>query len=199
MYNYPLSIIISFVGLALVGAAYSVKSKRLYLFLQSVCMLSMVVSYFFICEFFAMISLAVALVRTVTYYMFEKSDKRAPVWLAFLFSACTLAVFLIVNVAILHDAKPIDIICLATQCLYNFIFRIRNLKLVRYLVFAPTILGTIYNIVISAPIFSVLIYVFEFGANVVAILRFQAIPYLVERRRNKKAQEENTEQANLSE
>ena len=189
MYNYPLSVIISFIGLAAVVCAYFVKDKRTFLFLQSSCMLCMVISYFFICEFFAMISLLVALCRTVTYYLFEKSDKRAPVWLAFAFSSCTLAVFLIVNVCILKDAKPVDILCLATQVLYNFIFRIRSLKMVRYLVCAPTIIGTIYNIAINAPIFSVLIYVFEFAANVVAMLKFQTIPYLIKRRKNKGAQE----------
>lgn len=194
MYNYPLSLVINFVGLALVVGAYFVKSKRLYLFLQASCMLCMVVAYFFILEFFAMLSLAVALTRTITYYMYERSDKRAPVWLAFAFSACTLAVFIIVNIVILKDAKPIDIICLATQILYTFIFRIRNLKLVRYLVCAPTVLGTIYNIAINAPI-SVLIYAFEFGANVVAMLKFQTIPYVKEYLKNKRLNEQNAEQS----
>ena len=185
MYNYPISLILSFVALALVVGAYFVNQKKLYLFLQGSCMLFMVLSYLFICEYFAMISLAVALVRTTTYYIFEKRDKRAPVWLAFAFSACTIVVFLIINVWILNDAKPEDILCILTQCLYNFAFRIRNLKIVRYVVYAPTTLGIIYNVAISAPIFSVLIYAFELAANVVATIRFQTIPYLKERKAQK--------------
>ena len=186
MYNYPVSVILSFIGLAVVVAAYFVRKKELYMFLQGSCMLLMVLSYFFISEYFAMISLTVALSRTITYYIYEKKDKDTPLWLPFLFSGLTISVYFIVNLGILHTAKPIDIICLVTQCLYTFVFRIRSLKVVRYVVCAPTILGTIYNIAIEAPIFSVLIYVFEFAANIVAILKFQTIPYLKERSAKKK-------------
>ena len=192
MYNYPLSLILSFIGLALVISAYFVKEKRIYLFFQSSCMLFMVVSYLFVCEYFAMVALLVSLSRTITYYLFENADKRAPVWLAFVFSAMTLSVYFIVNIGILGDAKPIDIVCLATQCLYTFVLRIRNLKTVRYLVCIPTVLGVIYNLAINSP-FSVLIYAFEFGANIVAMLKFQTIPYLIERRKTKMASEQNTE------
>ena len=178
MYNYPLSVILSFIGLAVVVVAYFINNKSVYLFLQASCMLLMVLSYLFICEYFAMISLAVALSRTVTYFLYEKHDKRAPIWLTFLFCGLTLAVYFVVNLGILKTAKPIDIVCLATQCLYTIVFRIRNLKTVRYLVCAPTVLGVIYNVAIEAPIFSVLIYAFEFAANIVAILKFQTIPYL---------------------
>lgn len=193
MYNYPLSVILSFIGLVVVVAAYFINNKSIYLFLQASCMLLMVLSYLFISEFFAMISLAVALSRTVTYFIYEKRDKRAPLWLAFLFSGMTISVYFIVNIGILGTAKPIDIICLATQCLYTFIFRIRNLRIVRYTVCIPTVLGVIYNLAISAPIFSVLIYAFEFAANVVAILKFHTIPYLIERRKVKATQEQNAE------
>ena len=195
MYNYPLSVILSFIGLAIVVVAYFINNKSVYLFLQASCMLLMVLSYLFISEFFAMVSLAVALSRTVTYFIYERHDKHAPIWLAFLFSGMTISVYFIVNLGILQTAKPIDIICLATQCLYTFIFRIRNLKIVRYTVCAPTVLGIIYNLAISAPIFSVLIYAFEFGANVVAILKFHTIPYLIERNKTKKAQEQNAQES----
>ena len=194
MYNYTLSVILSFIGLAVVVVAYFINNKSVYLFLQASCMLLMVLSYLFINEYFAMISLAVALSRTVTYFVYEKHNKRAPIWLAFLFSGMTISVYFIVNIGVLGTAKPIDIICLATQCLYTFIFRIRNLRIVRYTVCAPTVLGVIYNLAISAPIFSVLIYAFEFGANIVAILKFHTIPYLLKRYKTKNTQDENVQE-----
>lgn len=76
------------------------------------------------------------------------------------------------NLWILGTAKPIDIIYLGSLCLYAFTFRIRNLKTMRYVVVAPNSLAVVYNIAITAPIFTVLSYAFELTANIIAIIQF---------------------------
>jgi hypothetical protein len=119
-----------------------------------------------------MISLSIGLGRTITFFIYERKDKNAPIWLAGLFSGLTIISYFIVNLWILKTAKPIDIIYLVSLCLYAFTFRIRNLKTMRYMVVAPNSLAVVYNVAISAPIFTILSYAFELMANIVAIIKF---------------------------
>ncbi len=172
MYNYPLSMIASFIALGLIVSSYFVRKKIFYLMLQGIGIIFLVLSYLFIEEFFAMISLSIGLGRTITFFLYEKKDKKAPIWLACLFSGLTIVSYFIVNLWILGTAKSIDIIYLISLCLYAFTFRIRDLKIMRYAVVAPNSLAVIYNIAISAPIFTVLSYAFELTANIVAIIQF---------------------------
>ena len=172
MYNYPLSLIASFIALGLIVSSYFVRKKIFYLSLQGIGIIFLVLSYLFIEEFFAMISLSIGLGRTVTFFIYEKKDKNAPIWIACLFSALTISSYFIVNLWILGTAKPIDIIYLVSLCLYAFTFRIRNLKTMRYVVVAPNSLAVVYNVAITAPIFTVLSYAFELTANIIAIIQF---------------------------
>lgn len=172
MENKVLSLIAGFLAMAFVIIAYFVKKKNLYLLFQFLCIVSLIISYFFNVQFFAMIGLSVGLCRTLTFYIFENKGKVAPIYLSFLFSALTVASYFIVNFAILKTAQPLDVLCLIALCMYAFIFRIRNLKIVRFTMIIPTVLSILFNILTHAAIFATMSYVFELLATVTSIFKF---------------------------
>lgn len=176
MENEVLSFIASFIAMAFVVSAYLVKNKMLYLACQALCIVFLIISYFFAVNFFGMIGLATGLARSLTFFLYEKQDKTAPIAWSFFFSFLTIASYLIVNLGILHDAKPVDILCVVGLIMYAFIFRIRSLKIVRFTMLLPTVLSILYNVLIEAAIFATLTYVFELAVNLVSITRFHILP-----------------------
>lgn len=175
MDNPILALIASFIAMSFVVSSYFVKKKSLYLIFQASCILFLMVSYFFTVQFFAVIGLAIALARALIFFAYEKRDKVAPLWLAFAISIATLACYFIVNFGIVKSAQPYDVLCLLSLVLYAFIFRIRDLKTVRFLMLAPTILSLLFNTLTHAALFASLTYVFELTANVVSIFRYHIL------------------------
>ena len=172
MDNPILALIARFLAMVMVAFSYFMKKKSLYLLFQALCIVFLILSYFFSLEFFAMIGLVIGLFRTLVFFAYEKYDQRAPLWLSFVLGGLTIASYFIVNLGILKTAKPLDLLCLAALVAYAFIFRVRNLKLVRFTMLAPTALSILYNILTSAPIFACFTYVFELGANVISIFKY---------------------------
>lgn len=119
-----------------------------------------------------MIGLAVGLGRTVVFFAFENKGKRAPIGWSFLFSFLTLASYFAVNYGIVKTSQPLDVLCLLALCMYAFIFRIRNLKIVRYAMLVPTVLSILFNIFTHAALFATLTYVFELCANLASIFKY---------------------------
>lgn len=172
MENKVLSLFAGFLAMAFVIIAYFVKKKEYYLLFQLLCIISLILSYFFNVQFFAMIGLTVGMTRTLTFYIFENKGQVAPLYLSFLFSALTIISYFIVNYGILKTAQPLDVLCLIALCMYAFIFRVRNLKFVRFAMIVPTVLSILFNILTSAAIFATMSYVIELVATVVAIFKF---------------------------
>ena len=172
MENRTLALIASFIGMTFVVMAYFVKKKAYYLLFELLCIVFLVVSYFFTMQFFAMIGLAVGLFRTVTFFVYENKDKQAPIGWSFLFSGLTIAAYFIVNFWILQTSQPMDVLWLVSLICYAFIFRIRNLKIVRFTMLIPLILSILFNILTHATLFAALSYVFELCANVVSIFKY---------------------------
>ncbi len=171
--NAPiLAFIVSFIAMVLIAASYFFKSKREYLTFQALGIVFLISSYFFTGAYFATLGLGVGLARTLTFYGYEKREKHAPISLAVFFSALTLAAYFVVDLWVLGKAKPLDILYLVALVLYAFIFRIRNLKTVRFCALAPTTLSLVYTALNGAALFVILSYAFELGANMVAIYNY---------------------------
>ena len=175
MDNPILALIASFIAMSFVVSSYFVKKKSLYLIFQASCILFLMVSYFFTVQFFAVIGLAIGLARALIFFAYEKRDKVAPLWVAFAISFITLASYFIINFGVLKSAQPYDVLCLLSLVLYAFIFRVRDLKKVRFLMLAPTILSLLFNTLTHAALFASLTYVFELTANVVSIFRYHIL------------------------
>ena len=170
--NQTLALIASFIAMMLVVCSYFTRKKERFLLFQSLCIVFLIVSYFFTVQFFAMVGLAVGLMRALVYFAYEKKGRLAPFYWPFLLAGLTLASYFTINFAILGDANPLDVLCLIGLVCYAFIFRIRNLKLVRFLMLVPTLLSVLFNILTDAALFASLTYVFELSANVVSIFRY---------------------------
>lgn len=118
-----------------------------------------------------MVGLIVGLARTLVYFFYANNDKPAPVFCAVTFCTLTVSVYLIVNIAILNDAKPVDLVNLAALCFYACVYLTQDLKKLRWLLFIPLILCVVYNLLISATAFVIISYCFEIFANILAILK----------------------------
>ncbi len=175
MPNETMAIGVSFVAMALIVYSYFFEKKLYFLTFQALGTLFLVLSYFFSGNFFAMVGLFVGLFRTVSYFLFERKGKQPPVWLALFVCALTLFAYFIVNFGVMKTAKPVDVIYLSSLILYALVFRMQNVRRMRYLVVLPTALGLLYNLLVFAPFFSTLSYAFEMGAGVYAIIRFNLL------------------------
>ncbi|MBQ7912411.1 MAG: YgjV family protein [Clostridia bacterium] len=165
--------VISIVVMVVMCSSYFVKNKSLYLIVQGVGITLLMVSYILWREYFAMVGLVIGLVRMLVYLLYEQKNKETPIWWAIVFSVLGVACYLIINLWIQGTAKWVDIIYLVGLVAYAFVFRIRNLNWVRYLVLIPTGLSILYNALLGAGTLMVVIsYSFEFCANLVSIVKY---------------------------
>jgi len=172
MYNYTLSLLSGLCAMIFVIISYFVRKKSLYLLFQALCIVCLISSYFFNVQFFAMIGLGIGLCRALIFFAFEKRDKDAPIWLAWVVSIATVVSYYIVNFVVLKQAQVWDVLCMLALVMYAFIFRLRDLKTVRFTMLAPTALTIVFNIATHATLFVTLSYVFELGANLISIYKY---------------------------
>ena len=163
--------VVSLFAMVLIAVGYFLEKKSAYLFCQAAGIVGISLSYFFTKEFFAMIGLGIGLIRTLVFYAYEKRDKTAPLYLASIFASLSLLAYLIVNAGVLHSAKPVDLLCLVALILYAFLFRIRDMRKVRFWALIPTALSIAYNLLVRATVFVVLSYSFEFVACLLSIFK----------------------------
>ncbi len=167
------ALIFSFIAMVLIAASYFVKTKGEFLVLQGSGIVFLMSSYLCNGQYFAMIGLGVGLARCIIFYMYEREEKEAPIIWCYILCALSFAAYGVVNLWILKSFHPADIIYLVGLVLYMFIFRIRNIKVVRYAILVPTALSIVYNVWAASPIFAVISYCFEMTANIVSILRYE--------------------------
>ena len=189
MDNRTFALIASFFAMTFVVISYFVKRKERYLLFQFLCICFLIISYFFTAQFFARVGLVIGLGRTFTFFLYEKKGKNASILFSFLFSGLSLASYLVINLWILGEAQPLDILFLVGLIGYAFIFRIRNLKTVRFLMLIPTLLSVLFNILTAAALFATLSYTFELLANILSILKYHVFGRQKETREQGKAEQ----------
>ena len=175
MYNYTLSLIAGLIAMCFVITSYFVPRKKDYLLLQATALFLLSCSYLFLEEYFATVAYVVSLIRVVIYYLFEKNGKGTPIYIKLFFALLVIVMYVVVNIIILKTVNWIDIICVMSNLLYTFIFGIRNLRLMRYVILIPTFFALLYNVLIMATVFVIVSYSFELLANVVSIIKFDVL------------------------
>ena len=176
MYNYPLSLMASFIAMAFSFVSYFLKKKSLYLLFQILCIVFLLISYFFTVQFFAMVGMAIGATRTLVYFLYERKNLNAPLWVPFVISAASLISYVVVNLIVLKSANPFDILCVAGLIGYAFTFRIRDLRAFRFWVLVPTVFSILYNTLSGAALFASLSYTLDLIADVVAIYKYHIRP-----------------------
>ncbi len=164
--------VVSMIAMLSVASSYFFKKKSRYLLAQGTGLSFLTLSYLFTAEYFAMIGIGIALARLLTYFLFEIKDRKPSVFWPIFYSALSVVAYVVVNLCILQSVKPWDILNLAALILYAFVFWIRDLRLVRYLILIPTALTLLYNIGIGAPVFVAISYSFELTADIVSIVKY---------------------------
>ena len=181
------SLIVSFIAMAFIVSSYFLKNKSGFLFFQSIGICFLMASYLFDQLYLAVIGLVIGLVRMAVYFIYEKKNKEIPLIWPFIFVASMGLVYLIVNIGILHNSRIEDVIYIIGLAFYAFVFRIRNLELMRYLSTIPTALSILYNVLCKAAPFVVISYTFELIATIVAILEYHVFGKKKEERKNEKS------------
>ncbi len=178
MYNYTVSLIAGLVAMLFVFASYLVAKKSSFLISQTFAIILLSTSYLFVEQYFAMVGMAFATIRTIVYYVLEKKNKAPAFWLKSLFAFLAVLSYLVVNIIILQLTRYIDLLLLTANIMYAYLFGIRNLKLLRYLFLLPTAMVSIYNLIAPATLFVIISYIFEFTVNVIGIIK----AYIIEKR-----------------
>lgn len=181
------SLITSFIAMILIASSYFWGNVRGFLLSQSSGIVFLMFSYCFDKLYFPMIGLSVGLLRTIIFYGYEKKNKLAPIIWPFIFTGMSVVAYLIINVAILGTKEWYDAIYLVGLVMYAFVFRIRNMEVLRYAITIPTALSILYNVVSGAAIFAVISYGFELCANIGSILKYNVF----EKRKEEKVNEED--------
>ena len=169
-----LSFVMSTVALVLYSCSYFFRSKRNYLILQLIGNAFLSLSYLLMGAYFTMISVAIGIGRGLICYRYEKLNKKVPAYMITAICSVTVLSYIIINYIILSGtASPWDILYLIASCMYAITFAIRDIKLMRYLVLIPHVSAISYNVLVNAPVSSVISYSIEFMITVVAIIKFK--------------------------
>lgn len=171
MYNYTVSLLAGLVAIIFVIASYLVTKKSRFLTCQTLAILFLSVSYLFVEQYFAMVGMVFSVVRTIVYFVLETKNKAPNFWLKTLFGLLSVFAYVVINLVILKNARYIDLLFLSANVMYSYLFGIRDLKLLRFLMLVPTAVTSIYNVIAPASLFVIISYIFEFFANVVGIIK----------------------------
>ena len=133
------------------------------------------VSYLIIGSYFTMISVLIGIARGLLCYLYEKRDKRVPIFVVLGLCSATVVSSIVVNYVILSQSSPWDVLYMVASCMYSITFAMRNIRLMRYVTLVPHSLAVAYNLLIKAPFTSAVSYAIELIVTVVAIVRFDLI------------------------
>lgn len=120
-----------------------------------------------------MIAVLLGIARGLICYIYEKKDKKVPIYFIIGLCLVTILSYVIINTVILSQASVWDFLYLFASCMYAVTFAIRNIRVMRYVVIIPHTSAIVYNLLINAPISSAISYTVELVVAVVAIVKFE--------------------------
>lgn len=179
--------LLSFIAMALLFASYFFKKKSVFLALQSSALCFLITTYLLRERYFATVGLSLGLARTLVYLYYENKGRVAPLACMLIFSVATTAAYFIVNLGVLKDAKPVDILYLGSLIGYAVAFRISNVTVMRRASMVPILLSVLYNSVNFTTPFVLASSLIELVSNASAIVKYEVIDV---RKRKKKIQRE---------
>ena len=120
-----------------------------------------------------MIAVLLGIARGLICYIYEKKDKKVPIYFIIGLCLVTILSYVIINTVILSQSSVWDFLYLFASCMYAVTFAIRNIRVMRYVVTIPHTSAIVYNLLINAPISSAISYTVELVVTVVAIVKFE--------------------------
>ena len=168
-----LSFLMSTIALVLYSLSYFFNSKRNYLILQLFGNSFLSLSYLLIGSYFTMVAVLIGVARGIICYIYEKNDKKVPVYVIAGICLASILSYIIINYIVMSQASIWDFLYLFASCMYAITFAIRNLRVMRYIVLLPHASAVAYNLLIKAPISSAISYGIELCVTVVAIVKHE--------------------------
>lgn len=168
-----LSLLMSTIALVLYSCSYFFNSKKRYLILQLSGNFFLSMSYLLIGYYFTMVAVLIGVARGLVCYVYEKKDKKVPIYWIVGLCFASISSYVIINYMILSQASIWDFLYLFSCCMYAITFAIRNLRVMRYVVLLPHASAVAYNLLIQAPISSAISYGIELAVTVVAIIKYE--------------------------
>ena len=169
-----LSFVMSTIALVLYSSSCFSNSKRNYLILQLSGSVFLSFSYFLISSYFTMVAVIIGIARGIICYIYEKKDKKVPIYLIIGLCLASILCYIIINYVVLRSQASVwDFLYLFSCCMYAVTFAIRNLRVMRYVVLLPHASAVAYNLLIHAPISSAISYGIELTVTIVAIIKYE--------------------------
>jgi hypothetical protein len=123
--------------------------------------------------YFTMVSVMIGVARGLICYVYEKNDKKVPVFVVVGLCLAVVSSYIIIDYVIMSQASVWDFLYLFASCMYAVTFAIRNIRVMRFVVLLPHASAVAYNLLIKAPISSAISYGIELAVTVVAIIKFE--------------------------
>ena len=163
----------STVALCLYSLSYFFNNKKSYLILQLFGNVFLSLSYLFIGSYFTMVSVIIGIARGALCYLYERQDKKVPIFVVIGLCLVTILCYFVINHVILSKSSIWDFVYLFASCMYAVTFAIRNIRIMRFAVLIPHSSAIVYNLLIKAPITSAMSYAIELVVTVIAIVKFE--------------------------
>ena len=123
-----------------------------------------------------MVAVIIGIARGLICYVYEKKDKKVPIFCIVGLCLVTISSYIIINYVVLQSQASVwDFLYLFASCMYAITFAIRNIRVMRYVVLLPHSSAVAYNLLIHAPISSAISYGIELAVTVVAIIKYEVI------------------------
>ena len=182
MYNYYLSLFAGLLAMLSAISSYFFYNRLKFLVVQGIALIMLALSFLFIEQYFATASYVICIVRVLVYFLYEKKNQPTPFLVQSFFALLTVCAYFTINVTILKTYKPLDILLMVSGVMYTYVFGVRNLLLLRYLIIVPTAMTIVYNVLVGATPFVIVSYSFEMLANITAIILFKVRAKMAKRK-----------------
>jgi hypothetical protein len=173
MYNYYLSLFAGLFAMISAISSYFFYSRLKFLIAQGIALIMLALSFLFIEQYFATASYMICVARVLVYFFYERKNQPVPFLVQSFFALLTVCAYFTINVTILKTFKPLDILLMVSGIMYTYVFGVRNLMLLRYLIILPTAMTIVYNVLVGATPFVIVSYSFEMLANLTAIVLYK--------------------------
>lgn len=167
--EYIISQALGFVALALVCVGYFCRKEKLFVY-QIIGNLMVGLSLMFLNATYGWISTLIASLRFVIFYIFQKQNKKIPVW------ALCLITYLFVSTCAVFGQSNYELLQLFAVITFTYAFVLNNEVIIRIILLISHVLFVAYNLVLQN-FFGILRCVVEL------IVVFVALIYFIKRRK----------------
>jgi len=162
--NYIISQCIGICALIIVCIGYFLKTRQNFFITQIIGNCLIATSYFFLGTFFTCIGVAIACVRSIIFYVYEKKGKNVPWWLIGI-----ICMVIIIN-CIIFWSGPLDLLPLTSLMIFTIAFRIKNDLILKSFLLLACFMFTTFTIC-KYDYSGLILKIFEINVIIIAMIK----------------------------